>query len=282
MADITKLSLTDKAEIAAMIKADTLEEVNKKVVPVKPRVSFYTKYGKRVLDLLIGLIGFTVSAPINLLIAVITYFDLGRPILFTQSRVGLNEKIFLIYKFRNMTNDTDVNGELLPASQRVTKWGRFVRKTSLDELLNFVSIIKGDMSVIGPRPLLARYADRLNVRHKAIYKVRPGLECPPLHGAGGGSFQDRLENYVWYVENCNFLLDLKLCFRVVALALDRKSAEARSRAGHGGILGYDLDGDVIGTKNVPDQYVERFLKNHGFDSVEEAVEARSKKCEVKV
>ena len=91
-----------------------------------------------------------ITLPINLTIAVVTYFDVGSPIIFSQERMGKDERIFVLYKFRNMTNETDANGELLPAAQRVTKWGKFVRKTSLDELLNFVSILKGDMKYDWP------------------------------------------------------------------------------------------------------------------------------------
>ncbi len=167
-----------------------------------------------------------------------------------------------------------------PPSQRVTKWGRFVRRTSLDELLNFVSILKGDMSVIGPRPIMDYYAPRLNKRHKTIYAVRPGLECPtPYKVDHALSWQERLDNYVWYAEHCSFLLDVKLMFRVVAMAFDRKSTAQRSNASHGGLMGYDQEGNVIYTKAVPDQYVEAFCRNHGYADLEEAVEARSVKCE---
>lgn len=276
MADISKLSLAGKAEIASYIKADTLDAVNKKVTPVIPKKSFYTKYGKRFLDILISLLALIVSSPINLIIAIVTFFDVGSPIIFKQQRTGLNEKKFTIYKFRNMTNEVDANGELLPASERVTKWGKFVRKTSLDELLNFVSILKGDMSVIGPRPLLDRYAERLNDRHKAIYLVKPGLECPSLHHAKHAlSMQERLENYVWYVENCSFLVDVKLCFRVLELTFDRDNSKERSNAQNGGVIGYDLDGNLIGMRNIPDKYIEQFCINHGYRDLQEAIDARN-------
>lgn len=280
MLDITGLSISEKAEIASYIKEDTLEQVNKKVIIAKPKISFYTRYGKRALDIVIGLLGFLVSLPINLIIAVITFIDVGRPILFKQQRIGKDEKKFTLYKFRNMTNATDVNGELLPPSERVTKWGRFVRKTSLDELLNFVSILKGDMSVIGPRPLLDYYAERLNDRHKAIYMVKPGLECPtPFKVDHELSWQERLENYVWYVENCSFMIDLKLCFRIFAVAFDSRNTCVRSKAGHGGFMGYDRDGQIIYTKAVPEKYVERFCKENGYSNLNEAIEARKEeKC----
>ncbi|MGM9614329.1 MAG: sugar transferase [Oscillospiraceae bacterium] len=276
MADISKLSLLAKAEIAAYIKEDTLEVVNNKVAPVVPRRSFYTKYGKRFFDIVISLVALIVSAPINAVIAIVTYFDVGSPILFKQQRTGLNEKKFTIYKFRNMTNAVDGNGELLPASERVTKWGKFVRKTSLDELLNFVSILKGDMSIIGPRPLLDRYAERLNDRHRGIYLVRPGLECPTPHRLDHAiSTQERLDNYVWYVENCSFLVDLKLCLCVLGLVFDRKNSEERSNAQNGGIIGYDLDGKLIGMKNIPEKYIEKYCLNHGYRDLQEAIDARS-------
>lgn len=276
MKDITGITLEQKAEIASYIREDTLEEVNRNIVRAVPRVSFYTKYVKRFLDLLVGIIGFVISSPINLIIAIVTFFDVGSPILFKQTRIGKDKKPFTIYKFRNMTNETDANGVLLPPSQRVTKWGSFVRKTSLDELLNFVSVIKGDMSIIGPRPLINTYVDRLHDRHQAIYAVRPGLECPSLHKVDHLlSWQERLDNYVWYVENSSFTVDAKLCLRIVALAFDRKSTKVRSSANHGGIMGYDKEGNIIYTKSVPDKYVERFLDHHGYQSLQEAIDARN-------
>ena len=153
MKDISQLFHSQQEEIAGYIKRDNLETVNKNVVEIIPKETFYTKYGKRILDIIISLLAIIITLPINLTIAVVTYFDVGSPIIFSQERMGKDERIFVLYKFRNMTNGTDANGELLPAAQRVTKWGKFVRKTSLDELLNFVSILKGDMSIIGPRPV---------------------------------------------------------------------------------------------------------------------------------
>ena len=276
MVDITGIASEHQAEIASYIREDNLEQANKNVVRAVPRVSFYTKYVKRFLDLLVGIIGFVISSPINLIIAIVTIFDVGFPIIFKQTRIGRDKKPFTIYKFRNMTNETDANGMLLPPSQRVTKWGSFVRKTSLDELLNFVSVIKGDMSIIGPRPLINAYADRLHDRHQAIYAVRPGLECPSLHKVDHAlSWQERLDNYVWYVENCSFMLDAKLCVRIVSIAFDRKETKVRSTARHGGFLGYGKEGNIIYTKSVPDQYVERFLDCHGYKSLQEAIDARN-------
>lgn len=272
MKDITELSPSQKSEIADYIKRDNLNHVNEKVIPNKIKVSFYTKYGKRCLDIIFSLLAIIITLPINFILAIITFFDVGFPIIFKQYRIGKDEKKFIIYKFRNMTNKTDSKGELLPPAERVTKWGRFARKTSLDELLNFVSILKGDMSLIGPRPLLDYYYDRMSDRHKTIYKVRPGLECPTVKRLDHVlSWQERLDNYVWYAENCSFFLDIKLMFRILEVALDNKSTSKRSSADSGGFMGYDHDGNVIYTKAVPEKYIDEFLKTHNYQSLEEAV-----------
>lgn len=275
--DISEISLSAKDEIANYIKEDTLEQVNQLLKPVNPKISFYTKYGKRFLDIIFGTIGVILGLPFNIIIAAITYFDVGCPIIFKQQRIGLNGKKFTLYKFRNMTNEVDANGELLPAKQRLTRWGKFVRKTSLDELLNFISIVKGDMSIIGPRPLVDYYLERLNNRHRAIYLVKPGLECPTLKRAGYSlSWQERLDNYVWYVENCSLRIDICLCFRVLQTALNRKSTSIRANAQQGSIMGYDFDGKIIYSKEVPEKYVERFCNVHGYACLEEAIEERKK------
>lgn len=275
MQDISKLSKPDKEEIAGYIKRDTLLFVNKYVKEVHPKNSFYVKYGKRVCDIIISSVALFITLPINFLIGIITFLDVGRPIFFIQQRIGKDGKTFNIVKFRNMTNETDENGELLPPTQRVTKWGRFVRKTSLDELLNFWSVFTGTMSIVGPRPLLDTYAERFNDRHKQRYVLRPGLECPSLQTTGNVmSWQERLENDIWYVENCSLWTDIKLCFRIVQVALDRKATATRSNADQGGFLGYDLDGNVICTKSVPDIFVEEFCEKHGFVDLQEAISFR--------
>jgi Sugar transferases involved in lipopolysaccharide synthesis len=275
MQDISGMSQSAKAEIAEYIKRDNLDAVNKAVGEVHVKDTFYTRYGKRALDIVLSLIAFIITSPINLVIAVVTFIDVGRPIFFKQTRIGMNGKKFIIYKFRNMTNDTDDHGELLPPSQRVTKWGKFVRKTSLDELLNFISILKGDMTIIGPRPLLDYYVGRLNDRHKMMYAVRPGLECPTLHKVGHAlSWQERLDNYVWYLENCSLVTDIKLMTRIVELAFDRKATAKREKATNGGIMGYDVNGNVISTMAVPESFVDEFLEAHGYGSLEEAISDR--------
>ena len=277
MRDLHGLSAEAQTEIAGYIKRDNMQYVNSNARPVKVKDTFYTRYGKRFIDIIIAMFALTIAFPINLVIAIITYFDVGRPILFKQTRMGRDNRRFTIYKFRNMTNATDANGKLLPPSERVTKWGKFVRKTSLDELLNFVPVLTGSMSIIGPRPLPDNYIERLSERHKMVYAMRPGLECPPIHKIDHAlNWQDRFENYVWYVENCSFWIDVKLMFRVLEVAFDHKSTAIRSTASNGGILGYSRDGNMLFTKACPDKYVEEYCRNHGFSSLEEAIASRNK------
>ena len=160
---------------------DSLRTVDLIQNDVCPSTGIYARYGKRCLDIVLSAIALVVTLPINVVIAIITLADLGRPLFFRQVRVGKDAKPFTIVKFRNMTEERNEKGDLLPPEQRVTAWGKFVRKTSLDELLNFWSIFKGDMSIIGPRPLPEVYLQRFSKRHMHRLDVRPGLECPPRH-----------------------------------------------------------------------------------------------------
>lgn len=255
--------------VADRLAEDRLPIVNQKAAQVHPKVSFYSKYVKRFLDILISGFMLLVTLPINLLLLAGTFLDVGRPIFFTQERLGKGGKLFRIVKFRNMRDTRDEKGELLPPKQRVTKFGRFVRKTSLDELLNFWSILKGDMSVIGPRPLVPEYRTRFNSRHEKRLCVSPGLECPPRKALDHvWTWQEQLENDIWYVENVSFKTDVFLCFQLVRFAFDRKSANARTAAGRGTFMGYDLDGNAINLDGVPQEYIdecERFSET-GVDS----------------
>lgn len=246
--------------VAQLLKEDNWEYVNSFSAKVYPRNSMYTKYVKRTLDIVISFSALLITAPINLLIAGITYLDVGRPIFFRQKRPGKDGKLFTIVKFRNMTNEMDEHGDLLPASKRVTKWGKFVRKTSLDELLNFWSILKGDMSLIGPRPLDCVYLDRYSIRHKMRNSVLPGLECPLLNTLDHKiSWYEQFENDVFYVENICFSLDMKMLFHLVKMVFNRRSYSMRGEAMRGGFMGYDRDGNTVNAQKVPKEYVERAL-----------------------
>ena len=270
--NIAGLGNKAKNEIAEYIKDDNLSVVNSSVVPVTPKISFYTKYGKRFFDFILSLFAVIITLPINLVIAVITLFDVGRPIIFKQVRIGKNKKQFYIYKFRNMTNEVDAKGELLPPAQRVTKWGKIARKTSLDELMNFISILKGDMSFIGPRPLLKDYTELFSDYHQHRFDVKPGLECPtPIKLDHAVTWNERLDNDVWYVQNCSLLNDIKLVFRIVQVALDSKTTSTRGEAKAGRFLGYEENGMIISSHSVPKKYCDRYCVAHGYSSIDEAM-----------
>lgn len=256
--DRNKLTKAMRWQIAEWLAEERLPIINGKLEDVHVNKNIYSCYIKRLLDIFISLIALLITLPVNLLIGIVTFFDVGRPIFFTQERVGKNGKIFKIVKFRNMHNTTDERGELLPAAQRLTKWGRFVRKTSLDELLNFWSILKGDMSLIGPRPLPPEYLVRYNKRHKMRLAVRPGLECPPHEKINHvWRWQEQFDNDIWYVENISFLTDCKMCIRLIQFVFDSQNAHARADVKKGVFSGYDLNGETIDLGDVPDEYIER-------------------------
>jgi len=136
---------------------------------------FYSKYVKRLLSIILSILGIIIASPIMLLTAILVRIKLGKPIIFKQERPGYHEKIFTLYKFRSMTNSTDDNGNILPDEQRQTKFGRFLRKSSLDELPELFNILKGDMAFIGPRPLLVQYLDLYTQEQHKRHDVRPGM-----------------------------------------------------------------------------------------------------------
>ncbi len=225
------------------------------------RETFYSKYGKRMIDIIVSAVALLLTLPINLIIGIITFFDVESPIFFSQERVGKNGKIFRMTKFRNMRDTVDERGELLPAGKRVTKWGNFVRKTSLDELLNFVCVLKGDMSIIGPRPLVPQYMSRYSKKHLLRYAVKPGLECPPRdHKSSIRTWNDQFDNDVWYVRNLSLKTDIKMVFNLIRFTLDKKNAAVRSAAGRGDFMGYSEDGKAISLGEVPDEYIEKVME----------------------
>ena len=183
----------------------------------------YEKYFKRPLDLLCGLAAVIVFAWLYLLVAVLVRFKLGSPVLFTQDRPGRGEKVFKLYKFRSMTDARDENGELLPDEVRLTKFGRMLRATSLDELPEAFNIIKGDMSVIGPRPLLVKYLPRYSPEQHRRHEVRPGLSgYAQVHGRNAVSWQEKFRMDVEYVDHITFLGDLKIIRDTVVTAFVKR------------------------------------------------------------
>ncbi len=259
--DIDKLTKAERWKIADWIAEDRLPRINSFVTSVKPKKSFYGKYIKRLIDIVVSFTVLIISLPINFLLFIVTVFDVGRPLFFTQKRAGKDGKVFSIFKFRSMTNKTDENGELLPPSKRVTKWGKFVRKTSLDELLNFWAILKGDMSLIGPRPLPPEYTSRYNDRHKMRLAVRPGLECP-LHKRTEHlrTWQEQFENDIWYIENLSFRTDCIMILRLIQMIFDKKATKARGVVQRRAFMGYSEDGIAIALADTPEEYLIRLEK----------------------
>lgn len=171
----------------------------------------YRRYFKRPLDFLLSLIAIIVLSPIFIVIALLVRIKLGSPVIFKQQRPGLNEKIFTMYKFRTMTDERDENGELLPDSVRLTSFGRFLRSTSLDELPELFNILKGDMSIVGPRPLLVQYLELYNEHQKRRHEVRPGLTgLAQVNGRNAVSWEQRLKTDVEYIDNVRFIGDIKI------------------------------------------------------------------------
>ena len=247
--------------VGEVIREENLDYVNAHSKKVCPKSSFYSKYGKRVFDFFCALIALIIVFPINLILLICTFFDVGVPLVFKQKRVGKNGELFYIIKFRNMTNETNEHGELLPPYQRVTEFGKFVRRTSLDELLNFWSILRGDMSLIGPRPLLVDYYGLYSDRHRMRHAVRPGLECPvisPDHDRS--TWSDWFENDIYYVENVSFFLDLKMLFALLKLMFSKKEVNDRGKAIRGSFMGYEKDGSSITSTKVPLKYYEKAFK----------------------
>lgn len=246
-----------RLRIAKKVADENLGYINAHDIPAYPRNTFYSNYGKRALDIFVSAIALIALFPINVVLGICTFFDVGRPIFFRQTRIGRNGKPFTIVKFRNMNNETDTNGDLLLAEYRVTRFGKFVRKTSLDELLNFWNIFKGDMSIIGPRPLPEEYLERYSERHKARLAVRPGLECPLIHRLNHvASWGEKFDNDVYYVENISFMLDIKMVFLLVKMVFDPKLRALREDGSCGSFMGYKKSGESINSRAVPEQYVK--------------------------
>lgn len=183
----------------------------------------YEAYIKRPFDFVCGMLALIVFWPLYLILAVMVRVKLGSPVLFTQDRPGENEKIFKLYKFRSMTDARDENGELLPDEVRLTKFGKLLRATSLDELPEVFNIIRGDMSVVGPRPLLVRYLSRYNTEQHRRHEVRPGLSgYAQVHGRNAISWEEKFKLDVEYVDHITFLGDLNIIFQTIGKAFIRQ------------------------------------------------------------
>lgn len=187
----------------------------------------YEKYFKRLLDILLSGLALVVLSPLMLAVALLVKMKLGSPVIFKQERPGKNEKIFSMYKFRTMTDERNKNGQLLPDSVRLTPFGKLLRSTSLDELPELWNIFKGDMSIIGPRPLLVSYLKLYNVKQKRRHDVRPGLTgFAQVNGRNSLAWKKKFDLDVFYTENVTFLLDLKIILKTILTVVSREGISA--------------------------------------------------------
>lgn len=182
---------------------------------------------KRIFDIIAAIMGLVIFAPLFMVIALFIRLKMGSPVFFRQIRPGKDGKPFEMVKFRSMLNSFDKNGDLLPANQRMTSLGRFLRLTSLDELPELWNVLKGDMSVVGPRPLLMKYLGRYNRFQRRRHEVRPGITgWAQVNGRNAITWEKRFELDVWYVENRSFKLDIKIIFMTIKKVLSREGINA--------------------------------------------------------
>lgn len=183
----------------------------------------YAKYIKRMLDFILSLIALIVLSPLMIIIGILVRIKLGKPVIFKQKRPGKNEKIFTLYKFRTMTDEKDEQGNLLADEKRLTKFGKFLRSTSLDELPELWNILKGEMAIVGPRPLLVEYLPLYNEKQKHRHDVRPGLTgLAQISGRNTIDWEEKFEEDIEYIQNVNFVTDCKIVFKTVSKVLKKE------------------------------------------------------------
>ena len=183
----------------------------------------YSKFFKRIIDFILSLCALIVLSPILLILIILCFVFMGGNPFFFQERPGKDEKIFKLIKFRSMDNRKDKNGNLLPDDVRLNKYGKFLRETSLDELPELINILKGDMSIIGPRPLLVSYLPFYTEREKLRHTVRPGLSgYAQAHGRNAVSWEEKFEMDARYVENITFIGDIKIILKTIRTVLKRE------------------------------------------------------------
>lgn len=191
----------------------------------------YRKFLKRWIDFILSLVAIVVLSPIFLVLCIMVRKKLGKPVLFKQKRPGKDEKIFEMYKFRTMTDEKDGKGNLLPDEQRLTAFGKKLRSTSLDELPELINILKGDMSIVGPRPLLVKYLPLYNKRQRRRHEVRPGITgLAQVNGRNAISWEEKFEWDVRYVERISFLGDWKIIFKTMLTVLKREGISSEDCA----------------------------------------------------
>ncbi len=191
----------------------------------------YAKFFKRLIDFILSLLGIIILSPALLILTVLGAVRMKGNPFFTQDRPGLHEKIFKLIKFRTMTNEKDENGNLLPDEKRLIPYGKFLRSTSLDELPELFNILKGDMAIIGPRPLLVRYLPRYNAEQHRRHEVRPGLTgYAQAHGRNAVSWDEKFKMDVWYVDNLSFKVDIEVFMDTVKAVLRHEGISSETSA----------------------------------------------------
>jgi lipopolysaccharide/colanic/teichoic acid biosynthesis glycosyltransferase len=200
-------------------------------MPTNSSSVLYRSFFKRVLDFFSAGIGLVLLSPLLVFIAIFAHLGMGRPVLFRQSRPGLHGKPFILYKFRTMKDARDKQGNILPDECRLTSFGRFLRKTSLDELPELINVIKGEMGLVGPRPLLMQYLDRYTAEQARRHEVRPGITgLAQISGRNALSWEEKFRLDVWYVDHYSFWLDLKILGMTVLKILKREGISQPGQA----------------------------------------------------
>lgn len=234
----TELQEEVRIEVQAEAQANLQEEVQvehagepgrneEPPVQATQKGGFYKKYVKRPLDFILSFLALIILSHFMLIIALLVRIKLGSPVIFSQQRPGLNEKIFTLYKFRTMTDEWDENGELLPDSVRLTKFGRFLRSTSLDELPELWNILKGDMSIVGPRPQLVGDMVFMTDEQRRRHSVMPGLTgWAQVNGRNAVTWEEKLKYDLEYIDNITFINDLKIILLTVKNVLKREGINA--------------------------------------------------------
>lgn len=183
---------------------------------MKNKNIFHRRWEKRFFDLMLTVPALILLFPLMAVISLIVRLNFGNPIIYRQKRPGINEKLFNLYKFRTMTEEYDESGNLLPDEKRITTIGKFLRRTSLDELPELLNVLKGDLSLIGPRPLLVEYLDRYSPEQARRHKVKPGITgWAQVNGRNALTWEEKFKYDVWYVDNWSLWLDLQILFMTV-------------------------------------------------------------------
>lgn len=198
----------------------------------------YERFLKRPFDITLSLLALVILSPLLIIVSLLIFVQMGRPVLFKQARIGLYNKEFGLLKFRSMTNARDENGVYLPDDKRMTKLGDFIRKTSIDELPSLINILKGDMSIIGPRPLPVRYLERYTKEQLRRHEVRPGLSNPSTaSGRNNQTWEHQFEGDVWYVDHVSFKTDVKSIWDTIKVVLSHEGATAEDGGARGEFIG---------------------------------------------